>query len=146
MPFCRRHFQMHFLEWKYILRLKFRWSLFPSAQLTIFQHQFSEWLGAGQATSHYLKQRWIFYWCTDAYICVTRPQWVNAMGSITEIYLCYTYMPVCLSPTSQAEMNNLSLADHYKIMFDTKHKKNNKDFNYLFHWHITSGEILLPWV
>ena len=39
-------------------RLKFHWSLFPRVQLTIFQHWFRWWLGAGQATSHYLKQWW----------------------------------------------------------------------------------------
>ena len=37
---------------------KFHWTLFPWIQLTIFQHWFRWWLGAGQATSHYLNQ-----WC-----------------------------------------------------------------------------------
>ena len=36
--------------------LKFHWSLFLAVQLTIFQHWFRKWLGAGQATSHYLNQ------------------------------------------------------------------------------------------
>ena len=45
-------------------RLRFHWSLFPRVQLTIFQHWFRSWLGAGQATSHYLK-------------CITWPQWVK---------------------------------------------------------------------
>ena len=42
-------------------RLKFHWSLFIRIQLTIFQHWFSWWLGADQATSHYLKQWWLDY-------------------------------------------------------------------------------------
>ena len=42
-------------------RLKFHWSLFPRAQLIIFQHWFRQWLGAVQATSHYLKQWWLVY-------------------------------------------------------------------------------------
>ena len=42
-------------------RLKFHWSLFPRVQLTIFQHWFREWLGAVQATSHYLNQWWLVY-------------------------------------------------------------------------------------
>ena len=42
-------------------RLKFHWSLFPMVQLTIFQHWFRLWLGAVQATSHYLNQRWLVY-------------------------------------------------------------------------------------
>ena len=36
--------------------IKFPWSLFPMVQLTIFQHWFRLWLGAVQATSHYLNQ------------------------------------------------------------------------------------------
>ena len=42
-------------------RLKFHWNLFPRVQLTIFQHWFRWWLGAVQATSHYLNQRWLVY-------------------------------------------------------------------------------------
>ena len=37
-------------------RLRFHWSLFLRVQLTIIQHWFRLWLGAGQATSHYLNQ------------------------------------------------------------------------------------------
>ena len=43
-------------------RIKFDWSLFLRFQLTIFQHWFRWWLGAGQATSHYLNQWWSVYW------------------------------------------------------------------------------------
>ena len=42
-------------------RLKFHWNLFPRVQSTKFQHWFIYWLGAGQATSHYLSQWWIVY-------------------------------------------------------------------------------------
>ena len=42
-------------------RLKFHWSLFLRVQLTIFQHWFRQWLGAVQATSHYLNQWWLDY-------------------------------------------------------------------------------------
>ena len=54
-------------------QLKFHWSFFLRVQLTKFQHWFRQWLGADQATSHYLSQWWLDYWR----ICVTRPQWVN---------------------------------------------------------------------
>ena len=47
---------------KFEFRLKFHWSLFLRVQLTIFQHWFRQWLGADQATSHYLNQWWLFYW------------------------------------------------------------------------------------
>ena len=46
----------------YEFRLTFHWILFPRVQLTIFQHWFRQWLGAGQATSHYLNQWWLVYW------------------------------------------------------------------------------------
>ena len=41
---------------------KFRLRFHPRVQLTIFQHWFRLWLGAGQATSHYLNQWWSVYW------------------------------------------------------------------------------------
>ena len=38
-PFFRRHFQMHFREWKmYEFRWRFHWSLFLRVQLMIYQH------------------------------------------------------------------------------------------------------------
>ena len=42
-------------------RLKFHWNMFLRVQLTIFQHWLRLWLGAGQATSHYLNQWWSVY-------------------------------------------------------------------------------------
>ena len=43
-------------------RFRFHWSLFLRVQLTIFQHWFRQWLGAGQATSLYLNPWWLVYW------------------------------------------------------------------------------------
>ena len=59
-------FQTTFLDafsWMKIheLQLIFHWALFLRVQLTIFQHWFRWWLGAGQATSHYLNQWWLDY-------------------------------------------------------------------------------------
>ena len=42
--------------------LRFHWRLLPGVQLTIFQHWFRLWLGAGQATSHYQNQWWLVNW------------------------------------------------------------------------------------
>ena len=42
-------------------RLQFHWSLFLRVQLTLFKHWFWLWLGAVQATSHYLNQWWLVY-------------------------------------------------------------------------------------
>ena len=39
-------------------RVKFHWNLFPGVQSTISQHWFRWWLGAKQATRHYLNQCW----------------------------------------------------------------------------------------
>ena len=47
-------------------RFEFHWSLFLRVKLTIFQHWFRYWLGADQATSHYLNQLWKVYWCIYA--------------------------------------------------------------------------------
>ena len=43
-------------------RLNFYWSLFLRVKLTMLQHWFRYWLGAVQATSHYLNQWWLVYW------------------------------------------------------------------------------------
>ena len=43
----------------YEFRLRFHWNLFLRFELTIFQHWFRKWLGADQATSHYLNQWWL---------------------------------------------------------------------------------------
>ena len=51
-----------FLKWKLKLRWGFNWIFFPRVQLTIFQHLFRKWLGAGQATIYYLNQWWLVYW------------------------------------------------------------------------------------
>ena len=48
----------------YQFRLRFHWNLFQRFKLTMFQHWFKWWLGADQATSHYLNQWWLVYWCT----------------------------------------------------------------------------------
>ena len=45
----------------YDFRLKFHWSLFLRVKLTILQQWFRWWLGAVQATSHYLNQWWLDY-------------------------------------------------------------------------------------
>ena len=54
---------------KHGYQLKFHWSLFLGVQLTIFQHWFGWWLGADQATSHYLNQCWP---SRPTHICGTR--------------------------------------------------------------------------
>ena len=62
----------------YEFQLKSHWSLFLGVQLMIFQHWFRWWLGAGQATSHYLNQWWH---SLLTQICITLPQWVKIWTS-----------------------------------------------------------------
>ena len=55
----------------YEVYLRFHWSLFLRFELTISQHWFRQWLGADQATSHYLNQWWIVNWCIYASLGLT---------------------------------------------------------------------------
>ena len=73
--FGRRHFRFHFFLMKMIkLPLNFHWNMFAWVQLTISQHWFRHWLGAEQATSHYLNGWWP---CSLTHICGTRGRSVN---------------------------------------------------------------------
>ena len=54
-------------------RIKFDWNFFLKIQLTKSQHWFRYWLGAEQASSHYLNQWWPRL---VMHIYVTGPQWV----------------------------------------------------------------------
>ena len=56
-PFSGAFYWMNMYE----LWLKIHWSLFLRVQLTIYQHWLRYWLGAVQATSHYLNQCWLVY-------------------------------------------------------------------------------------
>ena len=51
-------FNCIFMNEKCCISIWIYWSLFLRAQLTVSQHWFRLWLGAEQATSHYLNQRW----------------------------------------------------------------------------------------
>ena len=58
----------------FVFWFEFHWSLFLRVQLTISQHWFRKWLGADQATSHYLKQCWP---SSPTHIFGTKGRWVN---------------------------------------------------------------------
>ena len=69
-------FKSNFLNKNYWLSNNIHLNLFLMVQLTICKHWFRWWLGAKEATSHYLIQ-----WRPSslAHICLTRPQWVNTL-------------------------------------------------------------------
>ena len=71
--------------------LEFHWSLFLRVQLMLFQHWFRQWLGAVQATSHYLKQRWLVY----RRISVTRPQWIQMESELWVLKHSFVIRPCC---------------------------------------------------
>ena len=53
---------------------RFHWNLFLKVQFKINQDGFRSWLGATQATSHYLKLCWP---SLLTHVCVTQSPWVN---------------------------------------------------------------------
>ena len=72
--------------WMTILefRLEFHWNLFLRVQFTIFQHWFRQWLGADQATRHYLNQ-WLFnYRRIYTSLGLTR-SFENISGELTQL-------------------------------------------------------------
>ena len=60
--FADNIFKCIFLNENAWIALKISLKFVPKVQLTIFQDWFRWWLGAGQATSHYLNQWWLVYW------------------------------------------------------------------------------------
>ena len=72
-------------------QLGFHRNLFLSFQLTVSQHWCRWWLGADQATNHYLNQWWS---CLLMHICITRPQWVqNFKVSIVKWWIGTYFVP-----------------------------------------------------
>ena len=69
--------------------LKFHWNLFLRIQFTIFQHKFRQWLGAVQATSHYLNQCWLEYRRIHASL---------GPNELTRTQLRYTHFPFNTPP------------------------------------------------
>ena len=77
--------------------IKFHWSFFIRVQLTISQHWFRWWLGADQATSHYLNQWWLDYrriyaslglnelthWGQVTHICVSKLTTIGADNGLS---------------------------------------------------------------
>ena len=51
-------------------RIRFHWNSFLRVKLAILQHWLIYWLGADQATSHYLNQWSLVYWRIYASLCL----------------------------------------------------------------------------
>ena len=79
-------FKRIFLNENYLIFLfEFYLNIFPGAQLSICHHWFRWWLGADQATNHYLNQWWP---SLLTHICVTRPQWRELSAMTVMIHTC----------------------------------------------------------
>ena len=81
----------------FVFWLKFHWSMFLRVQLTITQHWFIWWLGAEQATSHYLNQC-----CPGSltHICGTKGRWVNTRMRLNT-FKFLTQLARCVNHTTQ---------------------------------------------
>ena len=95
-------------------RLEFHQSLFLMFQMTINHHWFRKWLGADQATSHYLNQWWLIYWC------LTWPQCVNLLRSEDDCILTHwgPVTHICVSKlTTTGSDNGLLPGRHQAIIW-----------------------------
>ena len=72
--------------------LRFHCSLFIRVQLTIFQNWFRYWLGTDQATSHYLNQWWLVYWCIYASLGLNELKGYPAMLTASSVW---SYQGIC---------------------------------------------------
>ena len=87
--FAGDSFKCIFLNENFWFPMKFHRNMFHMVQLTIWQHWFRWWLGAEQASSHYLKQCWCVLLTL---IFATRPQWVNGLMNGTDNRACQPYL------------------------------------------------------
>ena len=94
----------------YQFRLRFHWSLIPKVQITIFQHWLRYWLGAVQATSHYLNQ----WWSVFRRIHVSLG--LNELIAVKDKNIIYTYIYTCILETP-IKINVFSLLERYCISF-----------------------------
>ena len=69
-------------------RITFHWSLFLRVQLTIIQHWFRQWLGAVQATGHYLNQ-----WCLD-YRRIYASLGLNELNRVYSVSHTYIHLAI----------------------------------------------------
>ena len=89
----------------YEFRLRFHRSLFLRVQLTIFHHWFRKWLGAGQATSHYLNQWWLVYWRIYASLGLNEltPMIKNFNGGISRTHFISGFRLIAIFTESECD-------------------------------------------
>ena len=96
--------------------LRFRWSLFLRVQLTIFHHWFRWWLGADQATSHYLNQWWLVYW--RIYASLGLNELKPVMRILHQGWMVHEVMAnILLCSQHMDEIYNICLIDNASILW-----------------------------
>ena len=100
----------------YEFRIRFHWNSFLSVKLIIFQHWFRYWLGADQATSHYLNQWWLAYWRMYASLGLNELKFpaVKVTPSIVGVIARSSHMITTIS-LSQVLTNTSRRLTHYML-------------------------------
>ena len=82
------------------IRLIFHWSLFLGVESSILHHWFRYWLGADQATSHYLNQWWLDYWRIYASLGLNELMWPSdvtlhcrSWSTLVQVMACFPMVP-----------------------------------------------------
>ena len=122
----------------YEFRLIFHWSLFLSVKLITLKHWLTYWLGADQATSHYINQSMLYL----GYCCL----WVNDTRAIFDIQLCLwvfrvTVMAALISYHFAYIWNNIGDNGSWCKMVHggkMKHRVFGKKHAIYFHVHLIS--------
>ena len=78
----------------YEFRLGFHWHLFLWFELKIFQHWFRQWLGADQATSHYLNQWWVVCWRIYALLGINELNKCMPISTVRLMQDFHNYFPL----------------------------------------------------
>ena len=92
------------ISWMKILefRLIFHWNLFLEIKWIVSQHWFRQWLGAEQATRHYLNQWWT---SLSTHINVPRPQWYKPVFNYVR---CKPHIQISSLRSDENNLNNSS--------------------------------------
>ena len=106
--------------------------MFSMVQLTLSQHWFRKWLGAEQAASHYLNQRWP---SLLTHICVTGLRWVHehvkkVLCTICTIQGIQNTVGILLS----TNLNHIDNATTTEILLLQTNDESNMAVVYNFTW------------
>ena len=110
--------------------------MFPKVQLTS-QHKFRSWLGTGQATSHYMNEKWHRL---STQICVTWPQWINNFEApmtyvFTAVWLDRHHYTDVIITTMASQITSLTVV-YSTVYADVDQRKHQSSASLAFVWGI----------